>query len=77
MTLFHFDVRYDDHPWLDDDIGTELRDIAEARKEACDLARGLAKDCLKCPREIAIRVRDEAAEPLMTLRLSLAIEERA
>src|SRR3954471_8309047 len=69
MALFHFDVRYDDRPWSDDATGSELDGVEEARKEAFELARQLAKDQLDGTREIAIRVRDGKPEPIMSLRV--------
>jgi hypothetical protein len=41
------------------------------------LAEGLAKDHISGCREITVRVRDGQPDPVMTLRLSLAVEERA
>jgi hypothetical protein len=76
MALFHFDVRYDDRAWSEDDTGSELDGLEEARKEAFELARELAKDQLDGTREITIRVRDGKPEPIMSLRVSLRVEER-
>jgi hypothetical protein len=77
MPLFHFDVRFDRADWSDDDEGVELRDTAEARDQAFDLARGLAKEHIDGNREITIRVRDGHPEPVVTLRLSLSVDDRA
>ena len=76
MPLFHFDVRFDLADWSEDDEGTELRNAAEARDQAFDLARGLAKEHIDGNREISIRVRDGSPEPVVTLRLSLSVDDR-
>ena len=77
MPVFHFDVRYDDEEWSDDPDGLELNGIDEARIEALDLARGLAKEHILGCREIAIRVRDGQPEPVIIVRLSMTAQERA
>jgi hypothetical protein len=77
MSLFHFDVRFGDTPWSEDDTGSELDGLREARNEAVDLARGLAKDHLDFVHEIAVRVRNGTAEPLFVLRLCPLVEELA
>src|SRR3954451_24953304 len=71
MPLFHFDVRYDDRPWSEDATGSELDGVAEARKEAFELARELAKDQLGRTREITTQFKDGTPEPIMSLRVSL------
>ena len=72
MPLFHFDVRYNDEPWSDDETGTELDAAGMARAEA-----SLAKEQLRQNNAIAVRIRDGDPEPILILSLSLRAEERA
>jgi hypothetical protein len=77
MQRFHFDVRYADlDNWSEDETGVELRHSDEARELAFNLARGLAKDHILGCREITIRVRDDKPQPVVTLRVSLTVEDR-
>src|SRR3954453_11463749 len=55
MPRFHFDVRYGRQDWSDDADGVELRDALEARNQAFDLERGLAKHHIDGNREIRAR----------------------
>jgi hypothetical protein len=77
MPRYHFDVKYDAQDWSADVDGLELRDIDEARDQAFGLTRGLAKDHIVCCGEIAVRVRDDQPQPVVTLRLSMSVEDRA
>ncbi len=77
MPLFHFDVRYSDEPWSDDETGTELAAAGMARAEALDLLASLAKEQLRQNNAIAVRIRHGDPEPILILSLSLRAEERA
>ena len=77
MPLFHYDVQFDAQDWSEDPDGIELSGIDEMRAEAFSLASGLARDHIARCREIAIRVRNGSPDPVLTLRLSLAVEDRA
>lgn len=77
MPLFHFDVRYDREAWSRDDVGADFASIDEARAEALELLAGLARDKLREHETLAVRIRDGQPEPVVTLSLSLSVEERA
>jgi hypothetical protein len=67
MGRFHFDVRYDGQSWSEDAKVIEATSPKEARQEAVELALWLAKEHLSAS-ELVIRVRDDALEPLASVR---------
>ena len=75
MPLFHFDVRYSDQPWSDDDQGLEFATVDRARAEARDLIAAIAKESLREHSKLSVRIRDGKPEPVLTLSLSLRIDE--
>ena len=75
MTMYHFDVSQNGRAWEPDDDGTELTGADEARREAVALAHMLARNGRAT--EVAIRVRNGRAVPLLTVRVSTAVTMRA
>jgi len=72
---FWFAVRYDDDAWSEDDEGTELPDLEEARRSALDLALSLAKADAPT-HELTVRVRDGDPAPVLLVRLLMEFETR-
>jgi hypothetical protein len=77
MPRYHFDVKYDDRPISLDEEGLELSSSEEALHEAFDLVPTLAKDHLVGCRSLTILVRDGEPQPVVTLRVSMVVEERS
>ena len=75
MPRFHFDVRYDDEAWSEDEEDNDFASLDEARSEAIELMAGLTANKLREYRRLMIRVRDDRRTPLLTLTLSLKAEE--
>ena len=75
MPQFHFDVRYDDEAWSEDEEEFDFASLEEARSEAIELMAGLAANKLREYRTLMIRVRNDQRTPLLTLTLSLIPEE--
>ena len=75
MPRFHFDVRYDDEAWSEDEEENDFASLDEARSEAIELMAGLTANKLREYRRLMIRVRDDQRRPLLTLTLSLKAEE--
>ena len=78
MPLYHFDVSYDGQLSPDQD-GTELGNVETAREEAIALVPELLKSRL--PRlgsagDLLVQVRDGQPDPLFTVRVSVALEDR-
>jgi hypothetical protein len=75
MPQFHFDVRYDDEAWSEDEEEFDFASLEEARSEAIELMAGLTANKLREYRTLMIRVRNDQRTPLLTLTLSLIPEE--
>ena len=74
MPQFHFDVRYDDEAWSEDEEEIDFASLDEARSEAIELIAGLTANKLREYRTLMIRVRTDQRTPLLTLTLSLTPE---
>ncbi len=74
MPKFHFDVRYDDEAWSEDEEEIDFASL-EARSEAIELMAGLTADKLREEWRLMIRVRNDQHTPLLTLTLSLKAED--
>ena len=77
MPKFHFDVRYDDEAWSEDEEEIDFASLEEARSEAIELMAGLTADNLREYRRLMIRVRNDQRAPLLTLTLSMKAEEQS
>ena len=75
MPQFHFDVRYDDKAWSEDEEEFDFASLEEARSEAIELMAGLTANKLREYWRLMIRVRNDQRTPLLTLTLSLKAEE--
>jgi hypothetical protein len=75
MPKFHFDVRYDDEAWSEDEEEIYYDSLEEARSEAIELMAGLTADTLRDYWKLMVRVRNDQRTPLLTLTLSLDAEE--
>ena len=75
MPKFHFDVRYDDEAWSEDEEEIDYDSLEEARSEAIELMAGLTADTLRDYCKLMIRVRNDQRTPLLTLTLSSDAEE--
>ncbi len=75
MPKFHFDVRYDDEAWSEDEEENDFASLEEARSEAIELMAGLTANRLREYWRLMIRVRNDQRTPLLTLTLSLKAEE--
>ncbi len=75
MPKFHFDVRYDDEAWSEDEEEIDYDTLEEARSEAIELMAGLTTDTLRDYWKLMIRVRNDQRTPLLTLTLSLDAKE--
>ncbi len=75
MPKFHFDVRYDNEAWSEDEEENNFPSLEEARSEAIELMAGLTASKLREYRTLMIRVRNDERTPLLTLTLSLKAEE--
>ena len=70
MPRYRFDLRYDDEPWSEDDTeGSDCESAAVARRDAVQLVAEIAKDEVWRHRSIAVRVRDDGPEPVVTVTL--------
>lgn len=76
MTLYHFDVRYDEDEWSIDLDGLDLAYPVDARREAVKTAAELAKDAIGWHRRISVRVRDSYPESLLTINIVVTEEWR-
>ena len=75
MPRYYFDIRDGEHVQKDNE-GTVLPGLANARVQAVRMLPDLAEDEMldRDQREVAIEVKDENGRPLLTVRLSLAVE---
>ena len=73
MPRFYFDLRYEDEPWSEDPEGSDIESKESARVEALELAAEIAKDQVRWHRQIAIRVRDDGPEPVVTVTLAVTM----
>ena len=80
MPVFHFDVTRDGRTEIDD-IGIELSSIYDARTEGISLVPVLLKESQESEacgmRELIVTVRDGHPEPLVVIRVSVKVEDRA
>jgi len=78
MPHYYFDT-YDGREWIIDDIGLEIENLEQARKDAHHALADIAKDELPDGEEMrmAVRVRDEAGEVVIDTALDLKTEKRA
>jgi hypothetical protein len=76
MPCFYFDVTVNGDGGLDHQ-GTELPNAKAAREEAMITAAEMAERLVQGDGngDLAIRVRNEAGQPIGTVRLSLALEK--
>ena len=75
MPKFHFDARYNDEDWSDDEEEIDFASLEEARSEAIERMAGLTASKLREYWRLMIRVRDDQRTPLLILTLSLKAEE--
>jgi hypothetical protein len=75
MPKYHFDVRYDDEAWSEDEEENDFASLEEARSEAIELMAGLTASKLREYWRLMIRVRNDQRTPLLTLTLALKAEE--
>ena len=69
MGRFHLDIRCDGQAWLETAKVLEAQSLAEARKEAVELALFVAKDC-QPGSEVLVSVQDDT-EPVSAVRVSV------
>ena len=75
MPRYFFDLSYADEPWSEDDTeGTQCASTTAARKEAVVLVAEIAKDEALRHHKIAVRVRDDSPEPVVTVTLSVELQ---
>ncbi len=77
MPRFYFDVRLDDQPWSEDEVGNRFDGSERAKREAIAFLAEAAKDYLHQHDRIEVRVRDSQPEPVLILALSLTTNDRA
>jgi hypothetical protein len=75
MARFYFDIH--GVISMQDREGTELSDVAAARREAVEAVVEMARDIFRSKDrgELSVRIRDENGRPLTEVRLVLTIQD--